>query len=327
MTQRVMRVMAVALTLGLGGGACAGNPFQKEDPPAPLTVSQGADSYAQSLCGKFQQCIPFYVELLFGDGATCRSRMAAQTTAVYGLPGANASGDAIARCGQDIAAQSCDDAIYGDSPASCSLPGTRAAGTGCASGSQCVTQVCRVTGAQSCGTCGAVVGAGQVCMASVDCEGDLVCENNVCATVTRLNAGDACVATSRTRVCSGNTYCRTPALSSNGTCAVPGALDAACDPDDDDACDTLQALTCDSATQRCKRFRMAASGQACGGVPEGITLCRASGDCSIPTGASMGTCAAPAADGATCGGTQDISCRYPADCNSANICELTASCG
>lgn len=92
---------------------------------------------------------------------------------------------------------------------------------------------------------------------------------------------------------------------------MPVAAGLSCTRGMFDPCDGDQGYFCDGNTLKCTAYGIAGSGQACGIVNQGFTVCSAEGICSNPAG---GTCQAAAADGAFCDDTNGPGCQIPSSC-------------
>jgi hypothetical protein len=92
-------------------------------------------------------------------------------------------------------------------------------------------------------------------------------------------------------------------------------------------CDNTQGLYCDPATRLCKLVTFASPGGSCGVVNGAFVACSGGGRCKTAGASLMGTCLAPAADGAACDTTAGPDCLPPAQCV-GSVCKLpnAASC-
>ena len=241
-------------------------------------VVQACTAFAAMFCGKVRECTPFVLGALYGDAATCESRVILGCLPSFDVPGTSASPAKTSGCGQAIAGLTCATFLTGDLGASCKTdPGTIANGGACGDDAQCVSTFCARAPDASCG---------------------------VCAPATRPN--DPCVRGS----CSAGTVC--PAGQSTCITPTPGKVDDACTAQEQ--CDLAHGIGCNAGSGKCLSLTLAAGGN-CGAnsiVPTSYAVCPASGTCSAPLG---GRCSAAAADGQACS-TADTGthCLTPARC-------------
>jgi hypothetical protein len=87
-----------------------------------------------------------------------------------------------------------------------------------------------------------------------------------------------------------------------------------------DACSDAKELFCDEATLKCAVQKYAAPGEACDAAA--TIVCLAGGDCLGMSGATTGTCFAPAKEGEAC--NRNKSCLEPAGC-AGTTCRLPPS--
>lgn len=310
-------IMVVACAASCGG---LGNlPGLKKT--EPLTTDEGAQQYAEGVCGAFDKCFADNaMQMLFGSQSACVARMKAWTLAVYSQSGASASGDQLAACGDAYASSSCADLTQGPTPAACELPGTLAAGTACASAAQCTTGYCKFGASGGCGTCATRAAAGAACSSSNDCDNDLVCKDNVCAATRIVASGGTCDESDSAQECVYGTYCKRNAGASTGACTAYAAAGANCA---DAECDAFAGMACNQADV-CAVYGVSAAGGACRGTT--FNLCADRGDCVNGTSTTAGTCQASVAVGGSCT-PSGPDCQYPAACNSNGVCAYIRTCG
>lgn len=251
------------------------------------TAADACAALADAACAKLEACSPFAVGALYGDVTRCRERLAVGCLPSFGASGTSATPARTSACAQSLAALPCATLSRGDfGPACAAQPGTLAAGGACGDDAQCASAFCARAADAICGVCAAATRAGDPCVRGA------------------CSAGTACPA--------GQTMCIAP---------VAGQAGDACTVAEE--CDLVNAVGCDTVDRRCIRLTLATG--ACGANalinPTSYATCPASGTCSALL---AGTCAAAAADGATCStGTSGPACTPPARCVSGR-CTLPA---
>ncbi len=250
-------------------GADAGS-----DPGPAAACAEAADA----VCGQLEACSPFGLAAIYGDLATCKSRVALGCLPAFGAPGSSATTARTVQCAQALRQLSCEVVKTGDyGPACAAVPGALADGAACGDDSQCQSTFCARASTSLCGTC-----------SPKSTEGG-PCEDGACS------SGLSCP--------TGASTCIKP---------VPGEVGDACTYQEQ--CDLAEGIVCDTAASKeCIQVSVASgTGEACGLTMTGFVLCRASGACS---GIFGGTCSAAAADGAACSASDTgPKCLSPARC-------------
>jgi hypothetical protein len=294
-----------------GGGdqAVATGDLAIAPPDMSVTGDQACTDYATALCTKIGACSPV-LQLVYGDVATCTSRVALTCSLTLGLPGSPSLPGPLEACSASLANVTCDDLLSGNTPAGCMVMGSETDGLACADDAQCASGRCVKPVAGGCGTCGTPPGAGASCATSA-CAPGLECGKSSKICVARAKLGDSCNAD---RPCLPSLACM--GVNGSGTCVTPIAAGGKCDPAQKDfaGCDSSHAYYCSGFTNTCQLYNFAQAGEACGLV-NGATLCAKSGVCTPnDAGAFMGTCVAAAADGTACDANVGPNCLPPAFC-------------
>src|SRR6185436_15961006 len=100
-----------------GGGGAGGN-----DGPidmAPPTIDEACGQYAQALCSRLDSCAPSVAQVLYGDTATCKTRVALGCTRDMQAPDITATTTDMVACARDAANATCDDLVNNNPPPSC----------------------------------------------------------------------------------------------------------------------------------------------------------------------------------------------------------------
>ena len=254
-------------------------------------------SLAASLCGKLATCFPGALALAYGDTAGCEARYALGCEQQMGAEGSSLDGDFVSDCSSALDSAACD-GVYALPFGACLPPGgSFDDGTACALDVQCASLYCKRT--DTCGQCAPRIPAGGECGSDpAACEAGTYCGfNSQCLLLGE--PGNAC---------DSETPCAPLLQCVEGTCAQGGGAGATCNQESA-PCNGAQQLYCREGV--CAEFDVAAAGEACGFIDGNVVVCAAGGQCSNqPTG----TCAAPGADGAACGGTGGNLCATPATC-------------
>lgn len=302
-------VVGSAALVGIVLVACSG-----DDGSASVSAEAACSDASKAYCAKIQECAPFFVNVGFGDVATCEKRFAINCVPNFSAPGTSATPSALAQCATDVKPMSCDDILGRKLPLSCKTqPGTLADGAPCGADAQCKGTLCRQSAANTCGACSTLGGGGAACERNEDCGEELACANKKC--VAYAKAGQSCT----------DTPCLPTLACNKGTCAVPLAGGATCDGPADQSqnpCDGAKGFYCHPQTKVCTAVKTAAAGAACGFIDNGVVICTGAAFCKTTPPAVQGTCLAPAADGATCDDTKGPKCVAPARCV-GGVCKIS----
>jgi len=103
--------------------------------------------------------------------------------------------------------------------------------------------------------------------------------------------------------------------------AAARSVGATCDPRAMTApgCDGILGLNCNQMTMMCAAIAYVGDGMQCGfnAADASVTACSGGGLCVTPALSRVGTCQAPAADGAACDTAAGPLCLSPARCITA----------
>jgi hypothetical protein len=286
---------------------------------ASVDPAKACNDLASAYCAKIQSCVPYFVEITFGDVPTCVSRASASCTTAAGATGTSATAGTNEACGTALSAESCDDILDGKPPTACVIaPGTLASGAACGEDAQCASAFCGKPAGKYCGTCAAPPAAGAACVGG-RCGPSLACgANAMCVTPGASGA-----------TCDANTPCLTTLSCGGGKCTTPVAAGATCDPKQmtTAGCQTTSGYFCNAATTKCEQVTIATANEACGIVHGGLTLCSGLGFCRGATSTAPGKCIAAAANGAACDDTMGPSCMAGAHCvNAICVADDPATC-
>jgi hypothetical protein len=301
--------LSLAAAAVLAASACSdgGSTTSGSGTPPTVTPSEACASAAASFCGKISSCAPFFIELGYGDEATCEERLALNCASTFEAQGSNTTPAMTKACADALAATSCDDIFSRKLPSACDPePGDLADGTACGRDSQCMSSQCKKTG-DVCGICSPLSAAGGACTENDDCESGLACAAQ-CVAPGELGAD-----------CSPTSPCKTSLACSGGKCGEPVGAGESCDQMPQ-ICDGLQGLGCNTMGV-CQKLQLAGPGEACGLQGTDFVLCKAGGFCKTAVGTNAGTCLAPAADGAACDEMMGPHCLSGAIC-SGGLCKL-----
>ena len=277
--------------------------------PSPAAPAQACEDYAAAYCRALDGCASFWLASIYGDVATCQTRVALECLTTLVAPGTSRTTAALAACSAALPFVSCGDFFTG--VAACAIvPGALSDGAGCIDSNQCRGGWCDLDapGTQPlCGQCRGAPSIGYTC--SHDCgTSGLSCWRGQC--VRYGTVGSLCDDLLGAP-CAPNLLCNPASCAcKHGACATPSGIGAPCDPMVD-LCDGLRGLSCDSSTRVCTAAdSFATPGQPCGTIGPGVVFCAGGATCSLSTG----TCLASAADGAACDPAQGPRCLAPAEC-------------
>jgi hypothetical protein len=302
----VLVACAAAFTFACGGSTAV--PGGSSTP-----AMQACSDEASATCAKLDMCVQNGTMIDYGSAATCEARVASLCLAALQANGTGRTPDSYEACAQSLPTQSCADNLDNNSTASCRAPaGSLATGAACGFPAQCMTAFCAIPPASACGTCQPPPAAGASCANLDTCGPGLQCVAAACVAYAAL--GQSC---SATVPCGTGLSCVTPAMATTGKCETAGAMGAACDGrrETAPACDGTKDLYCDG-TRHCAADAYAMAGQPCGNVNGVGTLCTGGAACvdKPADGGTVGSCAAPAADGQPCNTVAGPPCTRPARC-------------
>lgn len=275
-----------------------------------VSADKACTDLAAAVCTQLQNCAAPLVTTGYGDVATCQARAKLACMPALMAPNTSATPDKLDKCATAYAAATCDALYTRDTPAACIPdPGKLADGAACGDDAQCTSTYCKKPSGQVCGVCGARAAAGGACTVNEDCAFKLTCANQVCVAYAAVGAS-----------CDPGHPCAPPNVCKAGTCAVPAGAGQACTPSASGGdCDGTKGLFCNPQTRVCAQATYAGPGQACGIVNGGFVGCSAGGTCKFA--GIMGTCTAPAADGAACDANMSVGCSAPSECVNG-VCKL-----
>lgn len=281
------------------GGSEAGNP---EKPSTPTAV------VATARCDKLAACRPASLKSLYGDLATCRTRMAIEEDYLAALADVTSPTAPWAQgCKEALTKSPCSAEDFTDVenlPVACRLTGTRAKGAKAERASQCKSGL-----AAECGTCEDPRPAppiGATCVSFSDCLPELQCKSGTCQALVAENGA-----------CAPDDSCAQGLSCANGKCTKPQTtVGAPCMSSEQ--CDASKSLYCTGASGatpgQCATPTFVGNGETCGKL---LKFCL-DGDCQRdPFGSSSDkVCFEHLKDGAGC--SQSVSntrhCQSPAKC-------------
>ncbi len=278
--------------------------------------TQACTDLATAVCSKVSDCAPFVLTQGYGNVATCTSRTISTCESALALKDTADTPDFAEKCSKAYATLSCDNAFENNPATDCKRTesGKLATGAVCGTAGQCATNVCQVDPQTGCGTCIAAATSGGACKSATDCVAGLVCASAVC--VAPVGVGQTCSKVDPIIPCGYDLICDT-----TNKCQTPLAGGSACDTKNP-LCDGAKGFWCTPHGTRCTPILTAATGQPCGynTTTGDLTACSAAGLCTnIDKTTLMGTCLAPAADGAACDTGSGPLCQPPAVCTGNTV--------
>ena len=311
------RSFAVAGSVLLGAllGACGGNgglstgADMGSTADLAITTEQACSDTAAAYCAKVQSCAPIFLQIVYGDLATCTARLKLACAPSLAAPGTSQTAARIDACAAALGSASCD-SVFGGKICG-TMPGTLANGAACVDSNQCMSAYCN-RGNGGCGACSAQPALGAACDGDCGTSG-YQCDSKVCVSYVPLHGP-----------CDGQLHKCTPGLycsKQSQSCEAPLPAGAACTPNADPPCNLLDGHFCHPINKVCAEIKYAAAGQSCGYVMPDFYLCSGSSTCQGAQGAQSGTCLAPAADGAACDAQKGPACLPPALCSNG-LCRI-----
>jgi hypothetical protein len=293
--------------------------------------TQACADVSAAVCAKIDSCAPAAVSALYGDTATCATRTEATCNAALALKNNGDQAGNVEDCSKAYESLSCEGALGNSPPKECAhKPGPLADGTTCGAAGQCKSGVCQFD-SSGCGKCIEPIAAGANCNATSDCQSGLVC---AISATTQTSVTSVCIAPAA----SGGTCstaapvvpCQAGLVCDKGKCDAPLAAGSACDPAvQPTLCDQANGYFCTPRGTRCILAIAANAGEACGYNAQtgDYSYCAGSGFCgNVSQQTGMGTCVAPAADGASCDLAKGPLCIPPAGCSITTDGGTTGTC-
>jgi hypothetical protein len=289
-----------------------------------VSPTQACADLGSAVCSKVSECAPTIFTEVYGDVATCSARSASSCEKALALPDTADTPDFAENCSKAYDSLSCGGALQNTPPVDCTRTqhGTIGDGSPCGAAGECASGVCQIDGTTGCGVCIEPAASGQPCKSTSDCQAGLVCAlkaappNATAACIAPVGNGAACSNAAPIVPCQSGLIC-----GKNNTCIAPLAAGSACDPAASE-CDALNGYWCTFMGTRCVAVKYATTGQTCGydSTTGDLTVCSGGGAAPGLLGACMnitngqGTCAAAAADGASCDAAAGPYCTPPALC-------------
>jgi hypothetical protein len=281
-----------------------------------VSVDKACADAAAALCNKLNSCAAPLITAQYGDVMTCQARGVITCPAGLMAPSTAATPAKLDDCAKSADSLNCGQLFTRDTPAACvPAAGKLAAGSACGDDAQCTGAYCKKPAGQVCGVCSTRAAAGAACTLDADCDYKLACANSACVAYGAAGA-----------TCDAGHPCGLPDICKGGVCAAPGQAGQACTPSAGGGdCDQTAGLFCHPTMRTCVTVMFVGAGQACGLVNGNVVACSGSGRCKL--NGLMGTCLAPAVDGAACDTTNGPDCMPPAQCVNS-VCKLPnpASC-
>jgi hypothetical protein len=130
------------------------------DAPA-VTPDQACTELAAAFCEKANSCAPVFVQLEYGDVATCNSRFKPTCLGGLSAPGTSATPANVSACATAAKAATCSALFDNNSPSEClPKPGTLDDGKPCTGDNQCKSAFCALDDSKA--VCGVACGRWQV---------------------------------------------------------------------------------------------------------------------------------------------------------------------
>lgn len=280
-----------------------------------LSAAQACDALAKSRCEKLMSCSPADLLHNFGDVSTCETRDALACNAGEAAVDTGATPETALACAGALTAMTCGDFLASKSPPAACLPPAGPGNGTCAFAAQCVTSYCGIGAEALCGTCQDQPMVGTSCQ-NKGCGDALICAqathlceipgtaNSACDRTLPCGNGFSCVGAIAAQNKKGT--CQAEVTTAGGTCDSQHKVKPGCSGDD--------GLTCNTATNKCVPKPLVAAGMPCGQINNVSTGCAAAASCVIAANQTVGTCVAPAADGAACDTKNGPDCFEPARC-------------
>lgn len=257
-----MRRPARVLTAGLLLLACdAGDPSQSS-PSRLAAIRAACTDLATVWCAAAVRCAAATFQGAYGTPATCVARQAELCERARFGAGSRATPEQVRGCAaaSDVAAlpvgAACEKWLRReasrDPPEGCVPAGDLKDGEPCLEDSQCASSSC-TRARLSCGSCGVLRGAGDLCFDDESCGPALACRGGKC--VGFSDSGGACDAESP---------CHPDLTCAGGVCVARLPKGASCTPAGENPCELWpQELAC-SPSGSCQPHLWAGAGEACG---------------------------------------------------------------
>ena len=294
------------------------------------TADKACTDQATAQCMLRQSCsMGANITKVYGDLATCQARVKQQCLTALMAKGTGNSPSRVEQCVTATMTESCSDFYTGNTPAPCVNTGTLADGTSCAFGGQCSSTYCTGLTNAACGTCGQAAATGASCVNdSATCARGQTCvttPGTMGAAATCIQEGAVGAMCSRAAPCNFGLSCVGATMTQMGTCMSEGVTaGATCDVRNTTApgCNRTFGFWCNATSKTCTQITYVGANAACGeGTDGNLTDCSGGATCvgaTFGANPTMGTCQAPAADGAACDTMNGPGCMAPARCVTAS---------
>jgi hypothetical protein len=314
------------------------------------SIAQACADSAHASCTERDKCSSnsYLNTRNYGSEGICETREELTCNTALAASGTGQTPTAVEGCVAAYPTYTCPNFLDNNPPVACATPaGKLATGAACGANAQCVSTFCAIAQYAVCGTCQPPPTAGATCATTAECGHDLACAiptlatTGVCAPYGALNA----MCLTGVAPCASGLSCvgDVEATKTMGTCQASGAApNAACDGSRKTmpGCNNDLGLFCiptakGSAVGTCQSASLAPAMMPCGDVGAapitGIIECDSGGTCKKAAATdTMGTCQAPAADGANCDSDPLVGppCLAPAKCvvegdgGTAGICTV-----
>jgi hypothetical protein len=268
----------------------------------PAAEQKACQDSSKAYCEKIQTCEPTWIASLWGDLATCESRLTADCTAhFFSGPGTSLTPARWEACAAATASKSCAESLSFIPFAECQeKPGALPAGSPCLFGNQCATARCKLDRPNGCGTCVTISPANGACQTDDDCDVTAACSPAGVCVPYGTTQGASCDAN---HPCDGMFVCK------GGTCQPLGTSGMACTANSDCVpySDCGGNHACDTGG--------VSSTSGCGWNPLGTQFLHCpKGFCHLGNDGRTGTCIPSASDGQRCDPANDLYCTPPARC-------------
>jgi hypothetical protein len=268
------RSVALFPYLVIAAAGCSSSSSGTDQGPAGPTIVQACSDSAAARCNRIQACSATTLAQLYGDLATCPTRVKANCTSSLNAPQNGNNPPKVAACSAAIGGWGCDDFLIGANPpvACVQSTGPVAVGSPCYAFGQCQTGFCDQSSA-ACGACAAAPTAGQLCTGANQCGPGLSCASDGhCVVPVKLSA-----------TCSASVPCTPGGHCISGVCKAVDSTAAASQP-----CGDMGGKTVACTDGTCEKSVCVAR------VPAGQTCDLKNGPfCQQPALCIGGTCQTP----------------------------------
>ena len=205
-SKRAMRTLSL-LAIVIAVTAC----HSTSTTSSSMSAEQACTDRVNAQCLQLESCDPASLTRLYGDVATCESRMMLSCLPALAAPSTSALPAQYEACAAALGASDCSALFMRTPPTACrATPGKLGDGAACGDDAQCAGMYCKKPPNQVCGACGTRTAIGDACQSDDECDFGLACANGGCVPLVGLGASCAAAPCAAPNFCNSAQLCEAP---------------------------------------------------------------------------------------------------------------------